>query len=354
MLLFVLAVSGGLASRQIPKRRALPNTMTISKIAAFAVFVALFSVGAFADNPVPPQGRLTLTSNTPVMTGDVVGASTVYYTPYQGSLVPIYGGTAWTNYQFGQLTLTLNSLVQTAGTVYDVFVFLNSGTPTLGINASPWPSSSSRGTLGAAISTLNGIWVNTRGWEGSYFFLYNGGTEYTSIEPNQATYLGSIYITANGETSMQFKPASATGGSNSVLGLYNAYNRVPVSSRSVDSTLDWTDTSNAWRAADNNDNNRITYLDGLQQSFVFADYWASASETSGTTAAVGILEDATTGNPPGLTPSLTGLPFLSFEAKDNFTPLLGLHYLQAVEYSSGSTSTFYGIGEMLLQITLEM
>ena len=63
----------------------------------------------FASIYTPPQGRLTLTSMTPVMTSDQVAATNVYYTPYQGNIVPIYNAANTESYTFGELTMALNS-----------------------------------------------------------------------------------------------------------------------------------------------------------------------------------------------------------------------------------------------------
>ena len=42
-----------------------------------------------------PNGRLTLTSGTPVTTNDVTAATTIYYTPYKGNAIQLYNGTNW-------------------------------------------------------------------------------------------------------------------------------------------------------------------------------------------------------------------------------------------------------------------
>src|SRR5262249_30593766 len=60
--------------------------------AASAVWTAVNPSSSAAVVP-PPQGRLTLVTNVPVMTSDQIGAGTIYYTPYNGLLVPIFNGT---------------------------------------------------------------------------------------------------------------------------------------------------------------------------------------------------------------------------------------------------------------------
>src|ERR1700722_10424139 len=92
---------------------------------------------------VPPQGRLTLTSMTPVITSDEVAATNIYYTPYQGNIVPIYNSASTEPYTFTELTMALNSANQLSGKVYDLFVFLSAGAPIIGAGPA-WASTTSR------------------------------------------------------------------------------------------------------------------------------------------------------------------------------------------------------------------
>ena len=295
---------------------------------------------------ITPQGRLTLTSNTPVMASDVIGATNVYYTPYIGNQIPIYDAccSGFSIYTFSQLTMALNSSNQVNNAIYDLFVFLadNSGVVTIGA-APPWATATSR-TSGSYTSTeltqLNGLWVNANS-----FTLTNGTNSYF-IPTNAATYVGTIYTTAAGETSMQFKPTPAAGGTGNVLGLYNAYNRVRVISRSMDSTANWNYSATSWRATDGSgtdsgNNNRISFLDGLQQSFVDARNQLVINTSSSSVAGViGVELDNTTASPGGA----TGLSFKtsqsSIQAFDHFNPQIGFHYISGVEWASGSTVTF--------------
>lgn len=324
--------------------------MNLLKIAiAFALLVS-----AALAQTVVPQGRLTLTSNTPVMTGDVTGASIVYYTPYVGSYVPIYNGTSWSNYQISQLQLTLSSTYQLSGYIYDVFLFLNAGTVTIGATTTYWPSSNSRGTNNCAvIQQTQGIWVNSSSFSGCA--ANNGSTLYNTTGAGQATYVGSIYTTANGQTSMQFKPASASGGSNNVLGLYNAYNRVRINSYETDSAASWTYAAGTWEAlngASSNTKNRVSWLDGLQQSAVAATYGIYL--TSAGAADIGVTLDAI--SEPTIQPGLGGGTSVgtSIAGQETFVPQLGWHYLQAMQWASGGTTTFYGSGVQFLTVSLDM
>ena len=80
-----------------------------------------------------PGGRITLTSATPVMGSSVAGATTVYYTPYAGNIVPIYDGTnmiATVVAEVSQATTdsTKSPAAVAASKIYDLFVWNDSGT----------------------------------------------------------------------------------------------------------------------------------------------------------------------------------------------------------------------------------
>src|SRR5882757_341081 len=50
-----------------------------------------------------PQGRLSLTSGTPVLSVGVTASTSVYYTPATGNLIPIYDGSQITAQTFSEL-----------------------------------------------------------------------------------------------------------------------------------------------------------------------------------------------------------------------------------------------------------
>ena len=58
---------------------------------------------------VAPQGRLTLVSGTPVVTTDQAAKTTIYYSPYAGSVAPFWDGTSWTLIGLAELSLALDS-----------------------------------------------------------------------------------------------------------------------------------------------------------------------------------------------------------------------------------------------------
>lgn len=337
---------------------------TISRIAVAVATVALLSASAFAQI-YTPQGRLTPVSDEPVLSGDEVNVSTIYYTPYVGNTLPAPNGSSGPSgyFTFSQLALTLTSANNTAGNIYDIFIY---GTSSPVICTGPaWFSSDSRGTgTGTTqIEQLNGIWVNVN----SISSCYNNGTSVASFAAGYGLYVGSVYMTADGETSIEFKPTPAAGGTSNVLGLYNAYNRVRTISRNIDSAYPaWTYSTASWELLDNGNStstnqNTISFLDGLNQSFIDAQVQINIfTSSSSVTGFVDVSLDSTTPANPGGVEGLsnsTDSPYgVSVPAFDHFTPQLGFHYVAAVQYATGSTVTFFNGsgGTEELKVELEM
>lgn len=305
-----------------------------------------------------PGGRLTLVSNTPVMTADVSGATTVYYTAYTGTNVPTANGTTLQNSAFAsQLTLNLSGLQ--SGNIYDIFLVNNSEVLTL-CTGPAWSTSTSRGTgTGTTeLTLLNGLSVNAN----LISSCLNGPNSSLSVPAKSGFYLGSVYATANGQTAMQLKPSAATGGTNNVLGLWNAYNRVRVAAYCRDNKSSWLYSTASWRAADNSTSNKISFLDGLQQSQVTGNYAVMGASTVDTVGGyIGLNVDASTATPNITSTAASAASETSASqpsVTETFYPLLGLHYIQAVEYTSGSSANFFGFNAsqqlMALTVSLDM
>lgn len=346
------------------RRRSYVNRLW--KVALTLAFAITLAQSSFAQL-IMPQGRLTLASNTPVMTSDALNATTVYYTPYQGNTVPYYNGSAYVPSVFSQLQLNLSSSTQLQGEIYDLFI--NYGNPGGGSNrlflcAGPaWSSLTSRGSA-ALLTMQNGLWVNN-----AAISCYNQAAT-VSAPAGTVDYVGSIYMTGNGETSMQFKPMPATGGTSNVLGVYNAYNRVRTISRNIDSvTHGWTDTTVGWELLDTANStsanqNIISFLDGMPPAGNSSiDAQVQVNILTSSASVVGfdaVSEDSTAPTNPGGTEGISNSTQTPFGfvgvAFDHFQPQLGLHYVAAIEYSTGSTVTFLngsGTAEEL-KVELEM
>lgn len=100
------------------------------------------------------QGRMTLTSGTPVTTSDVTAATTVYLTPFKGNEIWLFTNSAWKRYELAEISLALGTVV--SGKNYDIFVYDNAGTLTL--EKLVWTNDTTRAT---ALTTQDGIQVKT-------------------------------------------------------------------------------------------------------------------------------------------------------------------------------------------------
>lgn len=206
-----------------------------------------------------PQGYLTATSGTPIITSDVSAGTAVYYALFVGNLVPIYNGSSMIPTTFTELTLTL-AAQHLANQIYDVFVFSNSGVPTLATGpawATPTAGSGARGSGAGTtqLTRLNGYWTNAVEITGR-----NGSDTYT-IGANRATYLGSIFMDAsNGQLTCH-----RSWGQSRKWGIWNAYNRQPLHLKAGDSTASWSYNTATIRASNALSANSLTVFSGLPE-----------------------------------------------------------------------------------------
>lgn len=300
--------------------------------------------------PVTPTGRLTLSNATPVMKEDVTGASMIYYTPYVGARVPIYDGSQFVPFVFAQLSATTTTGNQLANGVYDLFVFLNPSTQVVTLGFGPaWATATSRGT--AQLSQVQGLWTNQ-----NVINLTNGATPYTGILANKATYVGTVAITATaGQMAMQFKPTTpVAGGTNTWLGVWNAYNRVPTRARSVEIQNFWDYSTQTFRAVNGSNNNRINWVDGLQQSRIMAQFTQLVGLTnSGALCAVGWDSTTTASDSQSNSQNLNASGTVVTAASRDTNILIGRHFVQALEKAQSGSPRFYG-GTTMIEIELDM
>lgn len=303
---------------------------TTTGIAAAAVWTAVTP----ATPPVTPQGRLTLTSNTPVISTGVTAGTSVYYTPHVGNRVPIYDGSAFSNSQFAQLTLSLVAS-HVANAIYDVFVFLNSSTVTVGTGPA-WTTatfgSGDRGT-GAATTELTrvqGVLVNNVA-----ITARNGSNTY-SVAANKATYVGTILIDG---TNGQISCLLATGISRR-WGVFNAYSRHRQVMRCVNPAESWITTTASWRAANNDTTNSITIIQGLVEDSSRAEYSVNALPAGSGVLYIGIgLNDSTNPSSPRASTVDDTSSYLTTSYLANLP--LGGNVLYAIEVTDGVNGGTY-------------
>ena len=313
---------------------------------------------------LPPAGRLTPTTATPVIKTDVTAATRLYWTPYNGNGTPIYNGTAFNNTTSAEIFADLTAGAQASGGIYDVYKFLSSGTVTLGFSPS-WSAGTSgsvtagscaRGTStgGTALTYLSGVPTNAVAMT-----VNNGATTY-SVAANQGTYLGTVYINS---TAGQLN-CNVSYGQSRAWGIWNAYNRVPIVLQAGDGTASWTYSTNTVRPSNNSTANSLTILAGLPEEETFLTFkqkttqavptgttsniqtgvgWNSTSAFSGT---ISDLADTTGGGGP------TVIYGGSAVAQYQQAPALGINVVTALEntfqHAIAGTETFFGTQSNML------
>jgi len=294
------------------------------------------------NTPMSPGGRLSLSSTLAVMSATISGATTIYWNPYVHQLCPIYDGTRFSVFDTGgQLSnITTNSATGNAGPAavgassnYDLFIWNNSGTITL-TRGPAWSSATSRGTGGgsAQIGQVNGIWTNA-------VSITNGPST------NLGTYVGTVR--SNGSSTIDFIfGAAASGGTAGSLGVWNAYNRVPIVTQVLDTVSSFTVASATTIEFNNSATNRVSFIVGLQEDSWEAFFSTMAASGGNNNIAAGIGYDSTSSysGTIGFMNNGTGGGNGTIPAKFSVIPL-GFHFFQALvtnSFTSSTTATFYG------------
>lgn len=292
------------------------------------------------------QGRLTLTSSTPVLTSSVTGAGTIYFTPYGGASVALWNGSAFAATTFAELSASTSGLA--ANTVYDLFVWKNGSTVTLSFGPS-WAAGATAGS-----TTARGSGAGSTALSRVQGTLVNAVAISSGPAAGYGTYVGTILTDASGATvSMNFG-GSAAGGSAARLGVWNAYNRKAAAAAVYDTTTSHTYASATVRPYNNSAGNAIIGVAGLVEDAVDVTFRTletngGTPSTSGTAdARIGIAVNSTTVNAAsqGASPYGTIMPIV---ARLQAVPLLGLSTYQATEGSPNAvTATFYDNGNAAL------
>jgi hypothetical protein len=301
-----------------------------------------------------PQGYLTPTSQTPVITSDVVAATTLYYTSYVGDTVPVWDGSQYTLKQFSEMALDLVS-AHAANTIYDVFAFLDGSTLRIGTGPA-WSNSgagtSTRGTGSGTteLERVNGLWVN------KVPITARNGTSTYNVDAQKATYLGSILIdNVAGQISLH-----RSFGQNRRWAVWNAYNRVPIILKGGDSSVSWTYGSATVRPSRNDASNKLIVVIGLMEETVDCEFKQNVQSQVNATSVdiqIGIGINSTTsfsgsfGRHIRSNDATSTVHGNTITARHALSTLVGRNEINALESNSstGGTGTFYGgEGNMLL------
>lgn len=257
------------------------------------------------------QGRLTLASGTPITTTDQTAKTTVYFAPYHGNKIGLYNGTdeTWDLYTFSELSLSLSGY--TANKNYDIWGYLNSGSPAL--ESLIWTDDTNRAT---GLTLDNGIWVKS------------GDVT--------RRYLGTIRITG---TAGQCEDSLAKRF------VWNMHKRVKRILKAVESTNSWL-KSGSWGEANGGSTygtSRVGIVIGVTEDTVEAKVQAMQKYSGGAAGGqVGVGVDETGTNSAQLYNSVLTTVYIPTLAFYQGYPGIGFHYLAWLEQSTGAICTFYG------------
>jgi len=253
------------------------------------------------SNIYAAQGRLTLTSGTPVLTTDV-SSSTLYFTPYSGDLISLYDGSTWATYSFAERSLALSGL--TSAKNYDVFIYNNSGTLTLELTA--WSTDTARVT---ALVLTNGV------------YLKSGALT--------RRYLGTFRSTSTNTTADRLN-------NRLVWNLYNQVERpVKMDTYTYYGYSGHTYTTSAWRAWNNDSGLIIGYVVGLDRG-IAVGFGAGGSGFTSTAAAW-----------DGATPAYDTIDLNARAGRTYSTrgSVLGYHFVRMMQYGQASATYIQGFLE---------
>jgi hypothetical protein len=274
-------------------------------------------------------GRLSLVSGDPVPEADVVGATSIYLIPALNNQTSLYNGSAWTQYTFDQLALTLVA-AHAAGNNYDIWEFLDAGVVKIGSG----PSWIAGDTAGSATSRGQGVGsTEVELFQGrivnkNSMTVRNGSSTFT-VAARRGRLRGSFRTTANGQTE----------DSKAKRLLFNVFNPELRPMLKVDTTGNWNYSVASWRQARGAADNQVEYLHGLAGRRVAASVVGNVynSTTTVRNAAVGVgIDSATVDVSQRRTGAVIVNRFSPAIAEYNGYPGLGYHSLKWLEMGAGA------------------
>ncbi len=321
-----------------------------------------------------PQGRLTLQSGTPVMSTSQSNKSQVFYDCSGGNQVPYYTGSADAVDTIAacEVSMTMVSAASAgqvvSGQVYDIWwvhgganricIAMSASTGGGGGWASDGGTATSRGTGYSQLDFLTRPYPTNKN---SITNCFNGATNYGPVSANQGTYLGTMYATANGQTSFQFGSSNSGGAQAGIFALWNMYNRQEVKSTLTDSTTSWTYTPLTWRSANASTGNRHSFVVGVPGDGVQVGYMEGFAVPAalGASAENGVCLDCTNAGDKVVFAEVAfngSVATYSYSTVPNtYNSLSGFHFVQATELGDGSNATVhFGTNNMAFTIATRM
>lgn len=263
---------------------------------------------ANAITPQLFQARLSLTSATPVTTGDV-NSGTIYLVPYKGSKIGLWNGTRWKLHDLSaEISLALTA---TQDKNYDVWVYDNAGTLTL--ETTEWTNDTTRAT---ALAFQDGVYCKT------------------GVLTRR--YVGTFRAHA----------ANTTTDSSAKRFVWNYYNRAPRLMEKTINTATWDYTTATWRQMEASASNQVAWVLGIavEELLHFQLQARSSNVSTGTDRRVGVGLNSTSA--PNMVANVFGEGTTSVYAhtlNQWQDQSLGYTFAAMLEYSEAAgTTTWYG------------
>jgi hypothetical protein len=298
---------------------------------------------------VSPQGRLTLQSGSPVMSGSQLGRSTLYYTPACGNQITLYDGLNLQVSDFVELAAATSDTSKSPAAIglskiNDWFVWNDAGTLRLS-HGPDWSSDTAR-SAGTALSRIRGLLVNA-------VAITNGPAAF------RGTYVGTTRSDASSLLNWS-QGSSAAGGGAALLHVWNAFNRVNVAGTSI-ATASSAYTSGTIRPFAGGAGMQIGFVIGLAEEAVL---WSHSTEVlvraaAGAYAITGVGFDTTTAfSAPRVIEmnQSSTVTLAGFEANAGaWSPSIGAHVLSLNQQGDGAGSNeFNNAGNATLTAALPM
>lgn len=267
-------------------------------------------------DPGIPCGRLTLESGNPVSTSDQTAKTTLFYTPVGCNTIALYDGSKWNTRTLTELSIAVPA---TTVTIYDVYVFDNSGTPALELNA--WTNDTTPATA------------------------HSGATFYQDGAPIKA-----------GTSTRRFvglmRTASSSGTTEDSFTkrfVWNYYNRVPRTLKRFEATDSWGPYNTAtYRQANASSSNQVECVIGVADVEVVLTLTAmSRNDTAADNSFISISDQATTvsttpdSNVTGQALHNNVVIFVPGQAVLRKYPVVGHHVFGWLEQGSGANNTIW-------------
>ena len=251
------------------------------------------------------QGCLTITTGVCFNPIDVLAATTLYYTPYQGNRIALYTGTSWIVDIFPQLSIAVPS---TTSQMYDAFIFDTAGAPALEVLA--WTSDTARAT---ALVSQDGVLVKS------------GATT--------RRYVGSFRTTAvSGQTEDSFAKRF----------VWNYYNRARSVQHVADAAGTWTYTMATLRQANANTADQLAFIVGIAEDAYDCMVIAQVANSAGGVAVQVAVGDSSTTVASGVLGQFTtGAAGAQAQVVAHFStiPAIGYHFYAWLELSAATPTT---------------